>query len=107
MPVLEARYSREFQTDLRRLARKHPELARELENLLLEELLVSGTVSEEYFPHILNKPGGTYNGCMEFHLREDVLVLYSPPNPTRSVTMRRICTHAELATSRFSPDWPN
>jgi mRNA-degrading endonuclease YafQ of YafQ-DinJ toxin-antitoxin module len=54
---------------------------------------------------VLDNPGGVYNGCMEFHLDDNVLVLFSPPFPNNSVTMRRICTHAELLCGRFGDEW--
>jgi mRNA interferase YafQ len=44
---------------------------------------------------------------MEFHLADDVLVLFSPPYPKRSLTMQRICTHAELSSGVFGREWPD
>lgn len=105
--MIEVRVSSEFDTDLRRLSRRHLDLVEELSELVSDNLQATGSIPAEYNPHPLEKSGGSYNGCMEFHLREDVLVLYSPPNPTRSVTLRRICTHAELSTGRFNRNWPD
>ncbi|MCO6558532.1 MAG: type II toxin-antitoxin system YafQ family toxin [Bifidobacterium sp.] len=104
MPTLRA--AGDFEADLRRLMRHDRTLAVELRGLLTECLAVDGRVPDGYGPHSLDNPGGLYNGCMEFHLADDVLVLYSPLNPRRSVTLQRICTHEELRTGRFHREWP-
>ncbi|MDF7664143.1 type II toxin-antitoxin system YafQ family toxin [Bifidobacterium sp. ESL0763] len=104
--MLEVYYSAAFLADLRRLKRYDRACVEELRDLMVDELQVEGRVPDGYRPHILDNPGGLYNGCVEFHLRDDVLVLYTPAKPKASVTMRRICTHAELTTGRFGREWP-
>ena len=99
--------SRDFVDDVNRLARRHPSLVRDLYAVVDEELAVYGAVGDAYDPHVLENRGGHYNGCMEFHLADDVLVLFSPPYPKRSLTMRRICTHAELSSGMFGREWPD
>lgn len=104
--MLEIYYSDVFLTDLRRLKRHDSACVVELRELIANDLQVNGQVPEDYQPHVLDNAGGLYNGCVEFHLHDNVLVLYAPVNPRHSVTMRRICTHKELATGRFHREWP-
>lgn len=99
-------YSKEFDRDFRRLARFNRDLAAELIDLIADELAVHGCVPDSYKPHVLDNPGGLYNGCMEFHLADDVLVLYFPPRPHDIIHLRVIRTHDELHTGRYSKDWP-
>ncbi|WP_137652351.1 type II toxin-antitoxin system RelE/ParE family toxin [Bifidobacterium moukalabense] len=94
-------HSREFDKDFKRLARYDRALAREL-----VELMSNGRVPDSYRPHVLDNPGGLYNGCMEFHLADDVLVLYYPPTPRDVIHLRVIRTHEELSTGRYSREWP-
>jgi mRNA interferase YafQ len=105
--MIDVFHSRDFVKDARRLGRKHPSLVRELFDLIADEIMVSGMVDAAYQPHVLNNRGGIYNGCMEFHLADNVLVIFSPPFPDESVTMRRICTHAELSSGIFNIEWPD
>ncbi|BDR52351.1 hypothetical protein KIM372_02580 [Bombiscardovia nodaiensis] len=104
--MFEIGFSGEYLSDFRRLSRRLPSCAYELMDIIFNELQETGTVSQSYGPHVLVKTGGVYNGCMEFHVRDDVLVLYSPARPKRALTMRRICTHAELTSGRFGREWP-
>jgi mRNA interferase YafQ len=99
--------SRDFVDDVNRLARRHPGLVRDLYAVVDEELAIDGAVGDAYDSHVLENRGGHYNGCMEFHLADDVLVLFSPPYPKSSLTMRRICTHAELSSGVFGREWPD
>ena len=99
-------HSREFDRDFKRLFRHDRALARELVDLIATELMPNGCVPDSYRPHVLDNPNGLYNGCMEFHLDDDVLVLYYPPKPQGVIHLRVIRTHAELATGRYSKDWP-
>lgn len=98
--------SNEFDRDFKRLYRYSATLARELVDLMADELMANGCVPDSYKPHVLSNPGGLYNGCMEFHLADDVLVLYSPPKPRDTIRMRAIRTHAELTNGRRSKEWP-
>jgi mRNA interferase YafQ len=105
--VIDVVYSHGFLRDAKRLARQWPNLVRDLYAIVDEELRTDGVVSDAYDPHVLENRGGHYNGCMEFHLADDVLVLFSPPYPKRSLTMQRICTHAELSSGVFGREWPD
>ena len=104
--MIEIRFSRAFDADVRRLARFNPDLAGELRDVIRDSLAATGTVPELYAPHILNNRVGILNGCVEFHLSDDVLVLYSPQHPTQFVTMQRLCTHSELNSGIFNGGWP-
>ncbi|KAE8128050.1 MULTISPECIES: type II toxin-antitoxin system YafQ family toxin [Bifidobacterium] len=105
--MFDVRYSTDFDGDVDRLIVKHPALVEDLDMIIADELVPEGAVSDSYEPHVLDNRGGHYNGCMEFHLADDVLVLFSPPYPKRSLTMRRICTHAELSSGMFGREWPD
>ena len=99
-------HSKEFDKDFKRLARYNRVLARELMELIADELMPNGRVPDSYRPHVLDNPGGLYNGCMEFHLADDVRVLYYPPAPRDVIHLRVIRTHEELSTGRYSKEWP-
>ena len=99
--------SDEFDRDFKRLARHDATLARELVDLMTDCLMREGRVPDMYQPHVLNNPGGVYNGCMEFHLADDVLVLYYPPKPRSFIRMVAILTHNELHTGRRVQQWPD
>ena len=101
---MDVRTSSVFDADFSRLARWDASLARELADLIHDELGPSGCVPDGYGPHVLRRPGGCYNGCVEFHLANDVLVLYRAGHGF--VRLVRICTHAELAACRFGSEWP-
>lgn len=91
-------YDNQFKIDYRNFKRNHPELKKELKNVL-EQLQKTGTVSSSYNPHILDNFGGNYNGHMEFHLSDgkvDVLVLYMPHKTNPKIRLVRIGSHKEL-----------
>ena len=120
-------HSKEFDRDFKRLFRHDRTLAHELIELIATELmpngcvpgsyhphvldtpggLYNGCVPDSYHPHVLDNPGGLYNGCVEFHLADDVLVLYYPPKPHDIIHLRVIRTHDELTTGHYSKEWPN
>lgn len=103
--MIEIRYTEEFDFDLERLVRWRADYAVEVLEVLTDCLVVDGAVPESYKPHILNNPGGCYNGCVEFHVGDDdVLVLYWQGRGF--VRMVHICTHTELASCRFGIEWP-
>ena len=99
-------HSKEFDRDFKRLYRHDRSLARELMELIATELIPHGRVPDSYNPHVLNNPGGLYNGCLEFHLSDDVLVLYYPPKPRDVIHLRVIRTHGELNSGHRSKEWP-
>lgn len=100
-------HSKEFDRDFKRLFRHDRTLAHELIELIATELMPNGCVPDSYHPHVLDNPGGLYNGCVEFHLADDVLVLYYPPKPHDIIHLRVIRTHDELTTGHYSKEWPN
>lgn len=104
--VYEIRVGSKFDKRFKRLARYDYVLAEELTHLMYESLQIDGRVPSIYDPHVLVNTGGLYNNCMEFHLDDDVLVVYWPPKPREFVRMLDICTHEELRTGRFSKEWP-
>ncbi|OZG67288.1 addiction module toxin RelE [Bifidobacterium eulemuris] len=103
--MVEVRFTPEFSADLARLSRWRVDYAREVRDVVADFLATDGCVPDSYGPHVLNKPGGCYNGCVEFHMGDDdVLVLYW--RGRGFVRMVRICSHAELSACRFGVEWP-
>lgn len=87
-----------FRADYRIFKRTHPDLLSDLREAL-DELRRTGTVPEEYRPHLLSNPGGNYNGYMDFHLgpeEVDVVVLYRPHKSNPSIRLVRIGAHDQL-----------
>ena len=87
----------QFNADYTELSRVHPELMDDLDDAI-EYLREQGELPEGYRPHVLDNPGGNYNGHWEFHLAGDidVLVLYWKRDGHTVIRMVRIGAHAEL-----------
>lgn len=96
------KFDSRFDSDYEWLSRTHPELCDDLNDaiLLLRE---NGELPEGYRPHVLDNPGGNYNGHWEFHLAGDVdvLVLYWKRGNRAGIRMVRIGSHSELFTSEL------
>ena len=91
-------FEESFNNDYRRLKKSHPAVIREFEELL-PVIVEMGDVPASYGPHLLDKPGGNYTGCMEFHLSEgryDVVVIYVPHRTNPSIRFVRIGSHQDL-----------
>lgn len=87
-----------FRTDYQRVMRAHPQLRKDFAEAV-EELAQTGSVPDEYHPHILANPGGNYNGYIDFHLSDgaiDVIVLYLPHRTNPIIRLVRMGTHEEL-----------
>lgn len=102
---VEILFSREAQRDLLQLKRFNRALFNELRSIVAESLLENGSVDSSYNPHVLDNPRGLYSGYMEFHLGDDILVLYYPPYPKKFLRIQRICSHEELRTGIFNASW--
>lgn len=103
--MIDIRYTAEFDRDFARLARYRRDYALEVRDIVNEFLRVDGFVPDSYDPHPLVKPGGCYNGCVEFHTSDDdVLVLYWRGRDF--ARMVHVCTHVELSSCRFGDEWP-
>ncbi|MCI2148199.1 type II toxin-antitoxin system mRNA interferase toxin, RelE/StbE family [Bifidobacterium crudilactis] len=99
------RFDSQFTREYAQLRHDHVQLADELDELIIEELAVNGTVPDAYRPHMLANPGGNYNGHWEFHLSEgaiDVLVLYLPHHSNPIIRLVRIASHDELFQGRIA-----
>lgn len=87
-----------FIADYKRVMQRHPELKREF-NVAMHELAERGELSESYGSHVLDNPGGNYNGHIDFHLSDgvvDVVVLYLPHKANPVIRFVRMGSHAEL-----------
>lgn len=86
-----------FDVDYTELSRTHPELMDNLDDAIacLQE---DGELPDGCRLHVLDNPGGNYNGHWEFHLAGDidVLVLYWKRAGRTVIRMVRIGTHAGL-----------
>lgn len=88
----------EFKRDFRRVVRRHPWIRAELD-AAARELAVNGELPESYGAHLLDNPGGNYNGHVDFHLSDgkvDVVVLYLPHRSNPEIRFVRMGTHEEL-----------
>lgn len=98
MTVFEVKTDSTFVSDYRRVIRLHPHIRAELK-AAVAELMARGEVPEGYRPHVLNNPGGNYNGHIDFHLSDgqaDVLVLYLPHKTNPVIRLVRMGSHDEL-----------
>lgn len=84
-----------FKKDTDRLKKRFPELQEEL-NAVFNDYLEIGFIRQEYNPHLLDDPKLPYYGDMEFHLFNDLLVIYVEVNHQNSIRFVRIGTHQEL-----------
>lgn len=105
--MIEVAYSDLAKGDVKRLRRYRRDYAAEVLRIVREELRVDGRVSDAYKPHVLTNSNAHYSGYLEFHAFDDVLVLYYPPLPDGFARVMRVCTHWELHTGDFKPEWPN
>ena len=59
--MFEIRVEHRCKLDYQRVIRVHPQLKADFAEAV-EELMQTGRVPEEYRPHVLDNPGGNYNG---------------------------------------------
>ncbi|WP_455139966.1 type II toxin-antitoxin system YafQ family toxin [Thermophilibacter sp.] len=87
-----------FKADYQRVTRQHPRIREELRAAMVE-LADCGALPDAYRPHVLDNPGGNYNGHIDFHLSDgavDVVVLYLPHRTNPVIRFVRMGTHGEL-----------
>ena len=87
-----------FASDYKRVMRKYPNLKSEFKTAV-SELASNGAVPASYRPHMLQNPGGNYNGHIDFHLSDglvDVVVLYLPHKTNPIIRLVRMGSHDEL-----------
>ena len=92
------KFERSFLSDYRRITRAHPFIKREFE-VAMRELAERGELPEMYGAHVLDNPGGNYNGCIDFHLSEgkvDIVVRYLPHRTNPIIRFVRMGSHADL-----------
>ena len=92
------KFDSSFVSDYRKVTRRHPQIKREFE-AALRVLAESGELPESYGAHVLDNPGGNYNGLIDFHLSDgivDVVVLYLPHKTNPAIRFVRMGTHGEL-----------
>ena len=85
------KFDSSFVLDYQRVVRRHP--------WILRELAESGELPESYGAHLLDNPGGNYNGHIDFHLSDgavDVVVLYLPHRSNPIIRFVRMGSHDEL-----------
>lgn len=92
------KYDASFKRDYRRIMRAYPQLRREFA-AAAEELAARGVLPDGYGAHLLDSPGGNYNGHVDFHLSDglvDVVVLYLSHKTNKIIRFVRMGTHREL-----------
>lgn len=91
-------FEKSFLSDYKRIKMVKPSVIKEFE-AALPQIQEFGRVPAEYNPHVLDNPGGNYNGHFEFHLAEgvfDVLVIYMPHKSNSSIRFVRMGPHSDL-----------
>lgn len=92
------KFDTSFTADYRRVTRRYPHIKREL-SAAIRELAANGELPKAYGAHVLDNPGGNYNGHIDFHLSDgsvDVVVLYLPHKTNPMIRFVRMGTHEEL-----------
>ena len=87
-----------FVLDYQRVVRRHPWIRHEFATAL-RELAENGELPESCGAHVLDNPGGNYNGHIDFHLSDrvvDVIVLYLPHRSNPVIRLVRMGSHDEL-----------
>ena len=95
---MEIKFEPAFKSDYKRIAKKHPGIAKEFDEVLIS-LYEMGEIPKAYTPRFLMNPGGNYSGNMEFHLSDgkvDVIVIYKPHKTNPQVRFIRMGSHEEL-----------
>ncbi len=84
-----------FKKDIDKWKKQVPELQDEL-NAVIEDYIEIGFIRDEYDPHPLDNPSLPYYGDMEFHLFNDLLVVYVEVTHNKSIRFIRLGTHKDL-----------
>ena len=84
------KYTGQFKKDLKRYQNK----PKRIENLMmvLTFLKETGSVPEQYYPHILK---GEYSGFMECHIENDFLLIWIDEE-SNQIRLTRLGSHSEL-----------
>lgn len=84
------KYTGQFKKDLKRYQNK----PKRIENLMrvLTFLKETGSVPEQYYPHILK---GEYSGFMECHIENDFLLIWIDEESDQ-IRLTRLGSHSEL-----------
>ncbi len=86
------RYSSKFRKDIRKKARDFKFPLTELKNIT-QDIADKKELDIKYRNHKLS---GDYVGCLEFHLRSDILIIYRIDKIKNIVYLIRIGSHSEL-----------
>lgn len=87
-----------FIQDVNRWSKVIPNLWDEID-AVAAVMAETGTVPEEYNPHLLEDPSLNYTGYLEFHLLDgklDLLVIYTRNNKKYTFRLVRLGSHTEL-----------
>lgn len=80
-----------FRKDLRRYADHFERLLKT--TAVMHKLLAGEALPPEYRPHKLK---GDYNDTWECHIENDLLLIWLPDPPSKTLTFIRLGTHSEL-----------
>ncbi len=85
------RYTGSFKKDYKRISKRNYKL--DLLKETLEILTKKGALPNEYRPHKLS---GNYSAIWECHIQPDWLLLWSSDLNSKTITLFRTGTHADL-----------
>lgn len=95
MPKRHIKLETTFEKDVNRWKKKIPDLQNELK-AVFQDYMTLGIIRDEYDPHLLDNPALPYYGDMEFHLFDDLLVVYIEITKKNHIRFIRLGTHDEL-----------
>jgi len=85
-------YSARFKKDFKKISKNPNFKPKELERVF-GVLLGGGTLSAKYQSH---KLAGEFEGCLECHVRPDILLIYSVDKEALIISLLRIGSHSDL-----------
>lgn len=91
--MLRLRLKKQFKKDIKRTNRSCSALVTELKKLIDNHLKKTGTVPEDYSPHLLK---GSWKPHMECHVRPDFLLIWDVDWDKHEIILVRCGSHAEL-----------
>jgi len=90
--MLTAKYTRRFKKDFKTALKADPPVANEL-RVVLDILLSGRSLPPEYRPHKLS---GEFLGCLECHLRPDLLLVYRINKGELIIFLLRLGSHSQI-----------
>lgn len=90
--MLIAKYTRRFKKDFKTAVKTDPLVASEL-RAVLDIILLGRSLPPEYHLHKLS---GEFSGCLECHLRPDLLLIYRINKGELILFLLRLASHSRI-----------